>query len=510
MALKFSMILQAVDRVSAPVRKMQGAIGGWGASVRRMSREIESGGRSLEHYRRRAERLRGVALGRFFQASTDSARRLGRALGDLPRRLKLVERAGNAAKGGLQWMGGKALDIAKWGAAGAAAAGGFALFDLLRTASQFEQYQIQLEGIEGSAGKARQAMAWVQKFAATTPYELADVMEGFVALKAYGIDPMNGSLMALGDMASGMNKPLMQSVEAMADAMTGEFERLKEFGIRASKAGDMVTFTYRKNGKDIRRETKMTGEAIEKTLTGIMQDRFGGGMARQATTMAGIVSNLKDQWSKFLMSVANAGIFDKVKAKLQTVLDKVNAMAEDGRLEAWAERISNGLERAFDWGVRFVEETDWAKVGRDLQTVASAAVKIADAIVTMASWGQKLGWLGKLNDYAKFANPIYTAGRMAEQGYDLSQRGNARNPRSAKPAASRKPIAWPTSPARAPRYISRIAPRKTAANDVNVGGRMVVEVKSAPGTTARVASLQSNNRAVPIQANVGRTMAGAA
>jgi hypothetical protein len=37
-----------------------------------------------------------------------------------------------------------------------------------------------------------------------------------------------------------MGKDMMQMIEAVADASTGEFERLKEFGIKASKQGDQV------------------------------------------------------------------------------------------------------------------------------------------------------------------------------------------------------------------------------------------------------------------------------
>jgi phage tail tape-measure protein len=72
-----------------------------------------------------------------------------------------------------------------------------ALFDMFGTASKFEQFSVMLTGIEGSADKARKSMAWVQDFAQKTPYELDDVMDAFVKLKAYGIDPMNGSPAAL-------------------------------------------------------------------------------------------------------------------------------------------------------------------------------------------------------------------------------------------------------------------------------------------------------------------------
>lgn len=85
---------------------------------------------------------------------------------------------------------------------------------------------------------------WVSDFAAKTPYELAQVNAAFVKLRAYGLDPRNGLLKTLGDTSAAMGKPIMQSVEAIADAITGENERLKEFGIKGSKKKGLVTYEY--------------------------------------------------------------------------------------------------------------------------------------------------------------------------------------------------------------------------------------------------------------------------
>jgi hypothetical protein len=173
------------------------------------------------------------------------------------------------------------------------------------------------------------------------------------------------------------------AVEALADATTGEFERLKEFGIRASSEGDRVSFTFRKNGKDIRRDADMTGEAIEKALVGIFSERFGGGMARQATTLFGIISNLKDMWTNFLLLVADAGIFDVVKRDLEALLANVNELAKNGELKKWAEEISGRLQKAWDWGMKFVEETDWSAVVQDFKDIAEAIGFVVDGILAI-------------------------------------------------------------------------------------------------------------------------------
>lgn len=111
------------------------------------------------------------------------------------------------------------------GGAALAGAGGFALFDLFRTAGQFEQYQVQLEGIEGSAAAARKAMAWVQEFTAKTPFELGQVMEGFVALKAY---PSYDEAVAVRDSIAGrLDRLALAAADRGDDDAAGAFDRLR-------------------------------------------------------------------------------------------------------------------------------------------------------------------------------------------------------------------------------------------------------------------------------------------
>lgn len=528
MALKFSMILEAVDRATAPAKRIKSALSGltsgvrrWGQDVRRVSNDITSGSRSLEHYERRARRLRQVALGSFFRAASQQARRFVDSLDRGIKKLDLLGRAGRGAKAGLSWMGGRMLGAAKWAAAGASAVASYSLFDMLKTGGQFEQYQTMLEGTEGSAAGARKAMAWVQKFAKDTPYELDQVMEAFVALKGYGIDPTNGSLMALGDGAAGMNKDIGQAVEALADAVTGEFERLKEFSIRASQAGDKVTFTYQKNGKDIQRTVKKTGSEIEKAITSIFVERFGGGMARLSGTLFGIMNNLKDLWNGFLLMVANAGIFDKVKAGLEQLRASMEAMSDDGRMQQWAQQISDNLSKAWDWGVKFVKETDWQRVAKDLKTIADAAMGVARAIVWIT---EKLQALARVNVPPEIWLGLKVAGWVGRSGA-AQPSNNANGATGAQPRSTSERNrlwqnanpgrSWITRPQggnapswnRLPKGGGKIS---SAAPAAQVGGALDINVKVQGPAVASVARVTTVNRAVPINAKVGKVMAAPA
>ena len=152
--------------------------------------------------------------------------------------------------------------------AGAAAAAGFAVLgsSVIKTAGEFEKFEATLETIEGSAEKAKKSMAWITDFAKTTPYEVAELTQAFIKLKSYGLEPTDGTMAVLGDTAAAMGKTLNQAVEAYADAMTGEYERLKEFGIRASVEKDNVTYTWNEGGKELSKTLKKNSAETQKFL----------------------------------------------------------------------------------------------------------------------------------------------------------------------------------------------------------------------------------------------------
>jgi phage tail tape-measure protein len=224
------------------------------------------------------------------------------------------------------------------------------------TASQFEQFTAILETVEGGSDKARRSMDWVSDFAAKTPYELAEVTDAFVKLRAYGMDPMNGLLKSMGDTSAAMGKPLMQAVEAVADAVTGEYERLKEFGVKADTKGNRVRFNYTdKDGKQqFKTVDKRNRQMIQSTLEAIWNEKYAGAMDKQSRTWRGMVSNLSDQWTRFKVKVMQAGVFDWMKGKLSDLLARVDKMAADGSLDRyarmWSVDIKAGMLEAWRVG----------------------------------------------------------------------------------------------------------------------------------------------------------------
>jgi hypothetical protein len=247
--------------------------------------------------------------------------------------------------------------------------------DITNVGSTFEKLQTTLTTIEGSSEKAKSALDWVQSFAATTPYELNEVANAFVRMRAYGLDPMSGQLQTIGNAASAMGKGLMQGVEAVADAAQGENERLKEFGIRAKVEGQKVTYSWQQNGKEMSKTVKKNGTEIVAALSDIFS-RFDGAMEAQSKTWEGMTSNMADMWTGFLKKIADAGYYEDVKRRLRGVLEQFNQWNRDGTLDGIAKAISKAMTET----MRHVE-----RVARHVWDIGKAAYYAADAIVSLTS-----------------------------------------------------------------------------------------------------------------------------
>ncbi|PAL25472.1 tape measure protein [Sphingopyxis sp. GW247-27LB] len=497
MALKFAMILQAVDRLSGPAKRANAGARTLVKGALEIARRAPGAARAMDMMSRAAERIPSR-----LRNATVRVRQLAGHYG-----MKALEKSAYGAGVAIGWtirkVGTLILRTGQLAAATAALGAGAAIGGIISVTSKFEQFQIMLEGIEGSSEKAKASMAWVRNFAKTTPYELDQVMEAFVQLKAYGIDPIGGALAAAGDAAAGMSKPLMQAIEALADAQTGEFERLKEFGIRARVEGNRVAFTYMKNGREIRREVAANATAMRDAITGIWSDRFGGMMERQSKTFSGMISNLKDGWTDFLLRVGQAGIFDKVKARVQSVLDWLNKRLDDGSIDKWAQNVSDRLEKIVDWASQLTEK-DWATFGSDLWNIAKAAWSIAKALASAVDWALRL-----VNTQEKIKNNGATTVVDGGPLFRIRRANDA-------PPPPRPPKAPPMSIRSSPRATpinlrgTTVNPRASTAapQKVAVGGSMTVEIKPPPGWSAKPTRMSSANDAVPLVYRGGSMVRG--
>ncbi|MBK1725728.1 hypothetical protein CKO13_01560 [Halorhodospira neutriphila] len=333
-----------------PTKTLQKQMAAAGKRVSKLSsRHTEL--RKEAHQVRKALQDEGVDTAKLGDEQTRLNRRAQDLTQSLERQRRVAGRLSSlksALGSGWERISGRIGRLARFGAwgGGAAAAGTSALgYQAMQAAGGREDFITTLRTIEGSAEAARKASEWVDEFATKTPYQLAEVREAYTKLRAYGMDPTNGLLRTLGDTSAAMGKRIIDSVEAIADAVNGENERLKEFGIKASTSGDLITYRYTdaQGRQQMAQVLKDDRDMIRQTLTRIWRERFGGAMEARSRTWNGMISNLRDQWTRFLNEVAASGPMEELKGNLRSLLRMLNRASEDGRLDRWAEQAGEHI-----------------------------------------------------------------------------------------------------------------------------------------------------------------------
>lgn len=174
--------------------------------------------------------------------------------------------------------------------------------EIIKITSEFQKFGAVLTNTLGSNSKAQAALDQIREFAAKTPFSVQELTASFVKLANQGFEPTADEMRKLGDLASSTGKGFDQLTEAIIDAQTGEFERLKEFGIRASKSGDQVKFTF----KGVQTQTEFTADSIREYLLSLGNlEGVSGSMAAISETLGGKISNLGDSFDNLLLTLGN-------------------------------------------------------------------------------------------------------------------------------------------------------------------------------------------------------------
>jgi len=194
------------------------------------------------------------------------------------------------------------------------------LVDITR---QTDILNAQLRTATGSVGAAAVAFDQLERFAAQTPFALEQSIEAFVKLTNLGLTPSERAMRSYGDTASAMGKDLDQMIEAVADAATAEFERLKEFGIRAKNEGDTIAFTFR----GITTRVANEAAAIEEFLIGLGETEFAGAMAERTDTLDGAISNLGDSWDGLFRQISGQGLGELIEGQVRAAIAALDGLA---------------------------------------------------------------------------------------------------------------------------------------------------------------------------------------
>ena len=267
------------------------------------------------------------------------ASHLNRTLTQVNRSMRTLDRNGKGARRALTQVEGAAnrvstaLKIAGAAFIGFAATAG--IRGIIQATTTFEGFRAQLTAYLGSQERANYELGRMEELAKGLPQTLQDLTNGFVVLNRYGISTANESMTAFANIASANNKTMSQLAEALGDALTGEYERLKEFGVKVRT----------ENGKQM----VMLGDQVlgvansGQELIALIQDlgqeggKYFGAAEKQATTLTGALSRLSDSITRAQRNIGDAGF----GAAVGQLADRIS-QALDSNTQL-TESISRGL-----------------------------------------------------------------------------------------------------------------------------------------------------------------------
>lgn len=235
-----------------------------------------------------------------------------------------------------------------------AALGAAAIKTGFSEALDLEGYRMQLETATKDTKKASEIMQYAIDMANKTPFEGGELVEGAAKFEAMGLSAKKWLTYA-GDMAAATNKNFDQSVEALIDAQAGEMERLKEFGITKAmilEKGEKMFAGVQianNNGQIVNQEK------FNEAMLALMEDKFAGGMEKQATTIRGMWSTVTGVTKNALANIlgmqndgtVKAGSFlDLIREKVGVLSEKFQQAQSDGTIDAIGEKVAKAAEIA--------------------------------------------------------------------------------------------------------------------------------------------------------------------
>lgn len=234
--------------------------------------------------------------------------------------------------------------------------------EITNVGSDFENSRMTLTALYKDAEIAQRKMMWAMTYAAKTPFEISDVKETLIGLKAIGIEADQmitsvtghtqelmsyiGDLAALrpdvgmGRLAYALRNAIGGNIRSLQMALDIDVERVlgRKFGASGNYAQDIADLV-----------ANMGAEGLMEQLSG---------------TWGQMLSNLQDQFTRFWLAISDAGAFEAIKSTLRSIADTISQiddlqMAEIGQSIASA---FNAIWKPIDYVVqRLIRLVDVAK-----------------------------------------------------------------------------------------------------------------------------------------------------
>lgn len=202
-----------------------------------------------------------------------------------------------------------------------------------------------LQNLYGSTEAGNRAYDGLRKMAKDAGLAFADLVDDAKKLKAFGLDPLNGSLQALIDQnaaVGGSQQDLSGKVLALGQAWAKqklqgeEILQLVERGVPVWSLLEKATGRNVQELQKLSEQGKLGRDVIQKLYEEIGRANTGAA-ERGLSSLSGLLAQASARWQDFLQKVADSGVTEYLKQRIGSLLSSTTS------LDALAKRVADGV-----------------------------------------------------------------------------------------------------------------------------------------------------------------------
>ena len=224
-------------------------------------------------------------------------------------------------------------------------------------AFRFEKAVSDFRVLLKSADAAKEHIADLRRFASSTPLTFGDLSQASKLLLSFGasVGEVMPSLRMLGDIAMGDRQKfqglalVFAQVKAAGKLMGQDLLQMINQGSNPLTVIAQQTGKSMSDLKDLMAEGAISFEMVAEAMRVATSEGglFHGAMEEASKTGEGLVSTLQDKWTDTVRTFGEA-FSGAAKGGLQTLIDKLTELVENGTVEVWAEKVVGALEKVVD------------------------------------------------------------------------------------------------------------------------------------------------------------------
>lgn len=253
-----------------------------------------------------------------------------------------------------------------------------------KLASEAENAERSFGRLYGSQERGAEVVAELRTLAKQNGLAFQQVADDAKKLKAFGLDPLNGSYQALIDQNAAMGgsqEELSGIVLALGQAWAKQKLQGEEILQLVERGVPVWSLLEQATGKNVQQLQKLSeqGKLGRETITQLYEaigKNNAGAAAEGLKSLSGLLSQVSAKWQEFWLKVANNGVTDYFKTQIQGLLDST------GGMDGMAKRVADGILGTLEALKRLGQQL--SPIGKLIADVTLGLAKHAEAVLYVA------------------------------------------------------------------------------------------------------------------------------